>query len=203
MNPIAACFTRTAAFALAASLLWAIACPSRAAETQPDLVLRGELAGKDHQTYRTVPFAVPAGTARITVQFEYTGRDSKTTIDLGLLGPDGFRGQDGFRGWSGGNKALFTVSATDATPSYLPGRSVRGGGRCCSAFPTSARTCVPNSPRASGSVAKASPTGYRRSPTRRCATKPAGTAAICTCTTRTATAAARTRPARRCLAPCS
>ena len=121
MNPIAACFARTAALALAASLLWSIACPSRAAETPPDLVLHGELSGKDHQTYRTVPFVVPAGTARITVQFEYTGRDSKTTIDLGLLGPDGFRGQDGFRGWSGGNKTLFTVSATDATPSYLPG----------------------------------------------------------------------------------
>jgi hypothetical protein len=26
-----------------------------------------------------------------------------------------------FRGWSGGNKSTFTVSATDATPSYLPG----------------------------------------------------------------------------------
>jgi hypothetical protein len=131
MNPIAAWFTktastRTAALALTASLLWSVADASRAAETQPDLVLRGELSGKDHQTYRTVPFTVPAGTARITVQFEYTGRDSKTTIDLGLLGPDGFRGQDGFRGWSGGNKTLFTVSATDATPSYLPG-PIRSG----------------------------------------------------------------------------
>lgn len=107
--------------------LWLSASASaQAEETKPDLVLRGEISGKDHQTYRTVPFPVPAGTARITVQFEYTGRDSKTTIDLGLLGPDGFRGQDGFRGWSGGNKALFTVSASDATPSYLPG-PIRAG----------------------------------------------------------------------------
>ena len=65
---------------------------------------------------------MPAGTSRITVQFDYDGHeDRRTTIDLGLLGPDGFRGHDGFRGWSGGTKQLFTVSATDATPSYLPG----------------------------------------------------------------------------------
>jgi len=121
MPPDAPCLIR--AFVLAAAILssCSVAAPAMAADAQPDLILRGELSGKDHQTYRTVPFAVPAGTARITVQFEYSGRESKTTIDLGLLGPDGFRGQDGFRGWSGGNKALFTVSATDATPSYLPG----------------------------------------------------------------------------------
>ncbi|WP_242111565.1 CehA/McbA family metallohydrolase [Luteimonas aquatica] len=92
----------------------------------PDLVLRGAMSGADHQRYRLLPFQVPAGTARITVQFEYGGREEKTTIDLGLLGPDGFRGQDGFRGWSGGNKAEFTVSATDATPSYAPG-PIRAG----------------------------------------------------------------------------
>jgi len=68
-----------------------------------------------------VPFEVPAGTTRITVDFDYTTRDAHTTIDLGLLGPDEFRGQNGFRGWSGGNKRSFTISVTDATPSYLPG----------------------------------------------------------------------------------
>ncbi|WP_454828030.1 CehA/McbA family metallohydrolase [Pseudoxanthomonas wuyuanensis] len=96
------------------------------AEAAPDLVLQGELSGRDHQSYRTVPFDVPAGTVRITVEFDYSGRDRKTTIDLGVLGPDGFRGQDGFRGWSGGNKRWFTLSASDATPSYLPG-PIRSG----------------------------------------------------------------------------
>jgi len=86
----------------------------------PDVVLRGSLTGQDNQTWQLVPFDVPAGTTRITVDFDYTTREARTTIDLGLLGPDGFRGQDGFRGWSGGNKRTFTVSATDATPSYLP-----------------------------------------------------------------------------------
>ena len=93
----------------------------------PDLVLHGELDGKDNQTYRTLPFDVPAGSSRITVQFDYSGHDGEhTTIDLGLLGPDGFHSQDGFRGWSGGSKKLFTVSATDATPSFLPG-AIRAG----------------------------------------------------------------------------
>jgi hypothetical protein len=96
------------------------------ASSQPDMVLRGSLTGQDNQTWHLVPFDVPAGTTRITVDFDYTTRDARTTIDLGLLGPDGFRGQDGFRGWSGGNKRTFTVSATDATPSYLPG-AIRPG----------------------------------------------------------------------------
>jgi len=91
------------------------------ARTKPDTVLRGSLTGEDNQTFRLVPFDVPAGTTRITVDFDYTTREAHTTVDLGLLGPDGFRGQDGFRGWSGGNKRSFTVSASDATPSYLPG----------------------------------------------------------------------------------
>jgi len=92
-----------------------------AAAVTPDLVLHGHLDGHDNQTYRSVPFDVPAGVTRISVEFSYTGKDDKTTIDLGLLGPDGFRSVDGFRGWSGGNKNRFTAGEIDATPSYLPG----------------------------------------------------------------------------------
>jgi predicted metal-dependent phosphoesterase TrpH len=95
--------------------------PLVASAQAPDVVLKGTLTGADHQTYRLVPFTVPAGITRITVDFDYTTRDQRTTIDLGLLGPDGFQGPDGFRGWSGGNKRTFTLSESDATPSYLPG----------------------------------------------------------------------------------
>ncbi len=45
---------------------------------------------------------------------------SRTTIDVGLLGP-GEKFDAQFRGWSGGNKRAFTLSASDATPSYLSG----------------------------------------------------------------------------------
>jgi len=80
-----------------------------------DIVLKGQVTGADHHTYKEVPFDVPEGVTRITVSFAYTGREQRTTIDLGLRDPKGFRG------WSGGNKSSFTVSTSDATPSYLYG----------------------------------------------------------------------------------
>jgi hypothetical protein len=107
--------------ALLALVLVAYSLCALAQSTPPDRVLQGQISGQDNNSYRNVPFDVPAGVTRITVEFNYTGREQHTTIDLGLLGPDGFKGQDGFRGWSGGSKQVFTVSATDATPSFLPG----------------------------------------------------------------------------------
>jgi predicted metal-dependent phosphoesterase TrpH len=95
--------------------------PPAVAAPMPDVILKGTLSGADNHSYRLVPFTVPAGTTRITVDFDYTTRDQRTTIDLGMLGPDGFHRADGFRGWSGGNKRTFTIAASDATPSYLPG----------------------------------------------------------------------------------
>ena len=94
-----------------AAMVALLAAPA-AAET---LTLAGVLTGADHQTYREVPFRVPAGTTSVTVEFAYTGKDQRSVIDLGLRDPQRFRG------WSGGNKARFTVGETWATPSYLPG----------------------------------------------------------------------------------
>lgn len=99
-------------------LVWGTAV--RAAEPVPDLVLKGTLTGADHQTYRELPFRVPAHTSRITVAFSYTGQAQKSVIDLGLRDPERFRG------WSGGNKAEFSLSATAATPSYLAGPIPKG-----------------------------------------------------------------------------
>ena len=45
-----------------------------------DVGVRGDLTGKDHETYREVPFKVPAGIGRLTVTFEYTGRDQRSVI---------------------------------------------------------------------------------------------------------------------------
>jgi hypothetical protein len=87
---------------------------SRAQQTQ-NLTLRGTITHANNQTYVEVPFNVPANTARVAIEFSYTGREQHTTIDLGLFDPERFRG------WSGGNKHAFTVSESDATPSYLPG----------------------------------------------------------------------------------
>lgn len=104
---------RTGAAVLAAAL--AIVASSATAQARPDLTLSGVMTGANHQTYREVPFRVPAGTTRLTVEFAYTGKDRKSVIDLGIRDPQRVRG------WSGGNKARFTISDAEATPSYLPG----------------------------------------------------------------------------------
>ncbi len=96
---------------LIAVMLWTL--PVRA--SQPDLVLKGHLTNSNHQTYIQVPFDVPQQTQRITVKFDYSGKQERSVIDLGLTGPDGR-----LLGWSGGNKSEFTISAVDATPSYIP-----------------------------------------------------------------------------------
>lgn len=96
------------------------AAPAPVPAQPADLELAGTLTGADHQTYQRVPFTVPAGTERLVVSFAYDHRDDRTVVDLGIEDPSGLRGA------SGGNKAEFTLAATDATPSYLPGPIVPG-----------------------------------------------------------------------------
>jgi hypothetical protein len=94
----------------------AVAAPAQpAAASKPDVVLTGKITAADLNTYKTLPFEVPAGTHRVSVVFSNTQRDQRTVIDLGLIDPESFRG------WSGSNKTYFTVSDVDATMSYLPG----------------------------------------------------------------------------------
>lgn len=75
-----------------------------------------------------LPVEVPAGVNRIDVSYTY----DKPTVppgvrgnacDIGMFGPEGIElgNQRGFRGWSGGFRTSFTISASDATPGYLPG----------------------------------------------------------------------------------
>ncbi len=58
----------------------------------PDIKLHGSVTVADAQTYREVPFTVPPGVTRITVDFSYTEHDKKTSIDLGILDNERFRG---------------------------------------------------------------------------------------------------------------
>src|SRR5437868_12040595 len=87
---------------------------------EPDLVLKGTINGNQNNTYVEVPFEVPAGIERLTISFRYAGKEQRTTLDIGIQDPQRFRG------WSGGNKSTFTISASDATPSYLPGAVIAG-----------------------------------------------------------------------------
>lgn len=91
-----------------------------AGSTTPDLVLQGTISGGQNNTYVEVPFAVPAGTFRVTLNFSYTGKEERTTLDLGLMDAQGLRC------WSGGNKSTLTVSAFDGTPSCVPGAIIAG-----------------------------------------------------------------------------
>ncbi|OJF14072.1 CehA/McbA family metallohydrolase [Couchioplanes caeruleus] len=76
-----------------------------------------------------VPFEVPAGVNRISVRRSYEPYVLvpgllQNVLDIGIFGPAGWGpgAEDGFRGWSGGARDSFTLSASDATPGYLPGR---------------------------------------------------------------------------------
>jgi predicted metal-dependent phosphoesterase TrpH len=112
-------------------LIWlALVAGTVAQQEKPaDLVLKGEVTGAQHKTYFEVPFTVPAGVHRISVDFHYTERDQRATLDLGIADPQRFRGE------SGGNKSHFTISETDATPSYLPGEIPAGQWRLIIAVP--------------------------------------------------------------------
>ena len=95
----------------------------------PDAVLTGDITGAQNKSYFEVPFNVPAGTHRVSVDFQYTGKEEHATLDLGVADPERFRGE------SGGNKSHFTISETDATPSYLPGAIPIGQWRLLVAVP--------------------------------------------------------------------
>ena len=100
---------------------WVHAAAQTPAQGSPaDLVLTGDVSGTQNQTYIEVPFTVPAGIRRISVDFQFTGKEQRSVLDLGIADPQRFRGA------SGGNKSHFTISETDATPSYLPG-AIPGG----------------------------------------------------------------------------
>jgi hypothetical protein len=97
---------------LLAAALACVALPAAAQEA--DRSVTGEITGADHQTYRAIPFDVPADVERITVRLTYD-KTNKTVVDLGVFDPERFRG------WSGGTRDRFTLSPSDATPGYLPG----------------------------------------------------------------------------------
>ncbi len=60
-----------------------------------------------------LPVEVPPGSSALRVELEYNAAGAG--LDLGCFD------QAGFRGWSGGARRSFTITATSATPGYLPG----------------------------------------------------------------------------------
>jgi hypothetical protein len=66
-----------------------------------------------------LPVEVKPGTAGLRVELDYE-RATGSVLDLGCLGPNGFRG------WSGSARESFVITREGATPGYLPGELEAG-----------------------------------------------------------------------------
>jgi hypothetical protein len=80
-----------------------------------------------------LPVEVPAGVREIAVSYSYdqptpAPGDPGNALDIGIFDESGHDPGNarGFRGWSGGARDRFSISASAATPGYLPG-PVRAG----------------------------------------------------------------------------
>ena len=79
-----------------------------------------------------LPVEIPAGVRQIDVQYSYDRPTVPNGVkgnscDIGVFDERGIElGGRGFRGWSGGFRTAFSISASDATPGYLPGPVNRG-----------------------------------------------------------------------------
>jgi len=79
----------------------------------PSLVLHGTLTYADFHAFKMIPFHVPPGVKRITVDIAFTGmKERKAAVFPGIFDPNGFRGY---------GRTHFTISTVDATPPFLPG----------------------------------------------------------------------------------
>lgn len=74
-----------------------------------------------------LPVRVPRGVREIAVSYSYDRPQvppgvQGNALDIGVFDQHGTRpGGRGFRGWSGGFRSEFAISASEATPGYLPG----------------------------------------------------------------------------------
>ncbi|MET9020332.1 CehA/McbA family metallohydrolase [Actinopolymorpha sp. NPDC004070] len=75
-----------------------------------------------------LPVDVPPGVTELAVRYDYDRPAAPpgvpgNALDIGIFDPRGHRVEDraGFRGWSGGARDEFVLSASGATPGYLPG----------------------------------------------------------------------------------
>lgn len=66
--------------------------PAGQANAVPDQTLRGTLGRADYEHYREIPFTLPPGVTRLTIEFSYGGKAQHSVIDLGLADPQRFRG---------------------------------------------------------------------------------------------------------------
>lgn len=80
-----------------------------------------------------LPVEIPNGVREIAVDYQYDrptvpGGERGNALDIGIFDESGIGlgNARGFRGWSGGFRTSFAISASDATPGYLPGPVRKG-----------------------------------------------------------------------------
>jgi len=79
---------------------------------------RWTLEDRFASAWHYLPVEVPSGASGIRVELEYERVGA--VLDLGCIGPGGFRG------WSGGARRSFVITADAATPGYLAGELEAG-----------------------------------------------------------------------------
>lgn len=85
-----------------------------------DVVISGALHDSDRGSYRELPFAVPAGVTKLTIDVDGADPAKGAYLVLGVYDPQRERG------WGGAIKPHITLAETFATGSYLPGPLVPG-----------------------------------------------------------------------------
>jgi hypothetical protein len=82
----------------------------------------------DVADWHYLPVDVPPGVRELEVVYRYDKPQvppgaKGNALDIGIFSPagHGLGDERGFRGWSGGFRDRFVLSASDATPGYLPG----------------------------------------------------------------------------------
>lgn len=109
----------------------AFAAPAPGENTQTKTVT-GTFA-PDIEDWFYLPVKVPHGVNQIDVVYSYDkpavpSGTRGNALDIGMFGPEGFElgNERGFRGWSGGFRDRFSISASEATPGYIPGPMTPG-----------------------------------------------------------------------------
>jgi hypothetical protein len=74
---------------------------------------RWTLEDRFASAWQYLPVEVPPGSCGLRAELDYDS--SGASLDLGCIGPSGFRG------WSGGARRSFVIAPDTATPGYLPG----------------------------------------------------------------------------------
>lgn len=101
--------------------------PPRGSAVEQTQTVTGSLA-RGARDWVYLPVDVPSGVREIDVSYSYdrpavAPGERGNALDIGIFDESGIGlgNARGFRGWSGGARTSFSISASDATPGYLPG----------------------------------------------------------------------------------